>query len=551
MRRTLFRALGSLEARLLIPLCLTIGVVLAAHAVLGFRATTDHFARLVHSELERCSQMVIGATHDAMLLNRPQEVQATIERLVNAPEMSAIRVYDKGGMITRSTHQAELGTQMALQDAACASCHPGGLETGPAVVQHGILARSLDGHDVLRRLTVIENQPACTEAACHIHPAEQEILGVLDIEMSMAPYDLAIAAARRHLLWTTLLLLAISAFVSFFFVRRVVQRPVADLHKGTLRIAAGDLDTRIDVRGADELARLGEAFNTMVADLRQARQDVTRWSETLEQRVQAKTEELQHAQRQVLHMETMASLGKLSATVAHELNNPISGILTYARLVKRELAEQPIDESIRAQLERYLTLVDKECTRCGAIVHNLLTFARRKGSAMAPVDLNEIVNRSVMLIDHHLHIHGVRCLVHHLEGDPIVVADGGQIEQALLALLMNAVEAMQAAGKPEPTLTVRLSADDDRVTLEVSDTGVGIAPETLEQIFEPFFSTKGNESGVGLGLAVVYGIVNRHEGSIAVDSEPGVGTTVRIQLPRRPAAADAPGAGRGSPMEVR
>lgn len=531
MRRCIVNALASLEARLLIPLCLTIGLVLAAHAVLGFRATTDHFTRLVHSELERSSHMVIGATHDAMLLNRPQDVQATIERLASAPEMSAIRIYDKGGRITRSTDLDERGQRLEIRDDACAPCHPEGREAGSGVLRHGTLSQSLGGHDVLHRLTVIENKPSCSEAACHIHPADQRVLGVLDVEVSMAPYDMAVNAARRHLLWTTLLLIGISACVSFFFVRRVVQRPVAALRKGTLRIAAGDLDTRIDVRGADDLARLGEAFNSMVSDLRQAREDVRRSSETLEQRVEAKTEELQNAQRQVLHMETMASLGKLSATVAHELNNPISGILTYARLVKRELADQSMDEDIREQLERYLTLVDKECTRCGAIVHNLLTFARRRGSDMAPVDLNEVVERSVMLIRHHLHIHGVRCVSERLDGDPIVVADAGQIEQALLAVLMNAIEAMQAAGRPRPTLAIRMSADDERVTLEVTDTGVGIASDALPQIFEPFFSTKGKK-GTGLGLFSAKRIVEEeHHGKLEVASTVGEGTTFTLRLP--------------------
>ena len=153
----------------------------------------------------------------------------------------------------------------------------------------------------------------------------------------MAPLEAAIRTAQRQFLWTTLILILIVGVVAAVFIRRVVQRPVNELYEGTRRIADGDLDTRIEVRGRHELARLAEAFNQMAGDLRTARREVTEWSQKLEDKVVEKTEELGRAQRQVLHMEKMASLGKLSATVAHELNNPLSGMLTYARLVRREL----------------------------------------------------------------------------------------------------------------------------------------------------------------------------------------------------------------------
>lgn len=534
MSRRLGAFLRSLEIRLVVPLCLTIAMVLAVHAWLGFRSSKDHFSRLVEAEVQRCSELVMGATHDGMLLDHPEEVQATIERLAEAPEIVAIRVYDKDGRIARSADPGELGQTRSIKSETCLSCHESGEEKGGALFEHQKRLRSDDGHDVLSRLTVIENQPSCSTAACHVHPEEQKVIGVLDVEMSMQPYEAAIVSARTQLLWTTLVLVGVSGGLAALFVRRVVQRPVAALHAGTRRIAAGDLDTHIDVRGAHELARLGEAFNHMVADLRSAREDITRWSATLEQRVEAKTAELQQAQRQVLHMETMASLGKLSATVAHELNNPIAGILTYARLVKRELRELPIDQRAREEMERYLSLIDKESTRCGAIVHNLLTFARRKGADMASVDINEIADRSIMLVRHHMEMHGVRLEHQPLDGDSTIVADPGQIEQAFLALMMNAIEAMQSSCAPDLCLGVRLSGEADSVEIQISDTGVGITPEFMPHIFEPFFSTKGKSSGVGLGLAVVYGIVNRHGGVIDVESTVGVGSTFHLRLPRHP-----------------
>ncbi len=320
------------------------------------------------------------------------------------------------------------------------------------------------------------------------------------------------------------MLIGIVGAVAAVFIRRLVHRPVFQLYEATRRIADGDLDTRIEVRGGHELARLAEAFNRMAHDLSAARREVIDWSQKLEEKVVEKTEELRRAERQVLHMEKMASLGKLSATVAHELNNPISGILAYARLVRRELDEQPLDAEVRDELARYLGWMEKECGRCGAIVQNLLLFARRTGAAMAPVDLNEVVERSLMLVRHHLEISGIRLRSQPLAGDSRIVADAGQLQQALVALLVNAVEAMNGPEAHYGELTVRLGGDAEQVQIEIGDTGVGIPPDVLPHIFDPFFSTKEKENGVGLGLAVVYGIVQRHGGRIDVETKAGYGS---------------------------
>jgi two-component system NtrC family sensor kinase len=233
-------------------------------------------------------------------------------------------------------------------------------------------------------------------------------------------------------------------------------------------------------------------------------------------------------------MEKMASLGKLSATVAHELNNPIAGMLTYTRLVQRVLAEQRLDADVRRELDGYLSVLQHECSRCGTIVQNLLLFARRTGAEMTPTDVNEVVERSLMLVRHHLEIAGVRLHRERFEGDPAIIADPGQLQQALVALLVNAVEAIKESGDGDGELTVRVDGDADEVRIHIADSGVGIPPEVLPRIFEPFFSTKDKESGVGLGLAVVYGIVQRHGGEIDVDSVPGRGATFHLRLPRRP-----------------
>ena len=252
-----------------------------------------------------------------------------------------------------------------------------------------------------------------------------------------------------------------------------------------------------------------------------------------------KTAELQQAQRQVLHMEKMASLGKLSATVAHEINNPLTGMLIYAGLSRRDLQEQPLDPAVREEVMRYLSVIERECRRCGGIVQNLLLFARRSGASMAPVDVNDVVRQSLMLVEHHLHMSGLKLQAEFLEGDSRITADGGQLQQALVALLVNAVEAMSGLPEGQGELVVGLHGTADSIRIDIGDNGIGIPSDVLPQIFEPFFSTKEAENGVGLGLSVVYGIVQRHGGRIEVDSKVGKGTTFHLTLPRQPPAETA------------
>jgi two-component system NtrC family sensor kinase len=529
------RALHSLGFRLLMPLCLAIGIVLASYATISFRATEGHFLHLVRGDIERTSEMIKRATHNAMLSNRKEDVQATISRLAETPDIAAIRVYDKTGRIVMSARPDEIGMQVMAENETCRACHQDDRTISKAaILQPGKRAHEELRRDVVRHLSAIENGPGCSTAACHAHPADKTVLGVLDLEMSTAPMTAAVSTAKSQFLWTTAILTCVVLAVVAVFIRRGLQRPISRLCAGTRRIAQGDLDTRVEVRGHDELAELAGALNSMAGDLAAARREVTEWSQNLETKVLEKTAELQQAQRQVLHMDKMASLGKLSATVAHEINNPLSGMSVYAGLCRRNLLEQPLEPAFRDEVIRYLELIERECQRCGVIVQNLLVFARQSGGALAMVDVNEIVRHSLMLVEHHLHISGLKLTCELLPGDSQIIADGGQLHQALVALLVNAVEAMSELPAGQGELTVRLRNRTDSIAIEIGDNGIGIPEDVLPRIFEPFFSTKEATNGVGLGLAVVYGIVERHGGHIDVTSNAGPGATFHVVLPRKP-----------------
>jgi two-component system NtrC family sensor kinase len=242
-------------------------------------------------------------------------------------------------------------------------------------------------------------------------------------------------------------------------------------------------------------------------------------------------------------VEKMASLGKLAAVVAHEINNPLAGIRTYARVLRRQLAPgaAPPTPEQSAETDRILQMVDGEAGRCGDIVRNLLAFSRQTGARLAEEDLAPVVERCRMLLKHQAEMLNVTLEARVEPGLPKVVCDGAQVQQMILALAMNALEATP----PDGRVSIEAAPDGDGVKLVVADTGWGIPKDHLDRIFEPFFTTKEAGKGVGLGLAVVYGIVTAHHGRIDVQSEPGRGTTFTVRLPARPPEGAEAGAGEG------
>jgi PAS domain S-box-containing protein len=240
-------------------------------------------------------------------------------------------------------------------------------------------------------------------------------------------------------------------------------------------------------------------------------------------------QELKGVQEQVIRSEKLASLGKLSATIAHEINNPIAVVLTYIKLMMKLVSRDQFSEVRIEDISRYLETMVYEMTRCGEIVKNLLAFSRRNKIDIKPQEIDQIINRTLVLISHDLELKEIK-LTGKVDPDlPKVKCDFRQIQQALLNLIGNASEAMENGG----TLTVLAGrADKDGfIEIRISDTGCGISEQDQKSIFEPFFTTKEEEKGVGLGLSVVYGIITNHKGSVEVESEVGKGSTFKVFLP--------------------
>ena len=304
------------------------------------------------------------------------------------------------------------------------------------------------------------------------------------------------------------------------FVARRITRPLAVMVDATGKIAQGDLRHRVNLEGRDEIGQLARAFNGMTDELSLAHEDLTQWGRTLERRVEERTRELRETQDQLVVSEKLASLGKMAAGVAHEINNPLTTILINAHL----LLERPGRD---AEERETLNLIADETTRCAAIVRGLLEFARLTPSQAAPTDINDIIDRTLLLLEKQASVRNIGIEKTLDRTLPPIEVDKNKIQQVFSNLAINACEAMPTGG----TLVVSslMSRDGTHIEVTFTDTGVGISKENIPRLFDPFFTTK--SFGTGLGLAVSYGIIRQRGGTILVRSAVGKGTVFTVRIP--------------------
>jgi two-component system NtrC family sensor kinase len=376
----------------------------------------------------------------------------------------------------------------------------------------------------------IKNEEGCSISACHAHSPDQTILGVLDVQMSLNELDRAASRAKFliNIIIVSFILLAIVFIATVVYI--MVHRPISLLEIGTGRLAKGELDYRINMRRKDELGNLALSINDMAINLNRADTELRNWSKLLEKRVEEKSAELEEVNKELLQIEKMASLGKMAASVAHELNNPLAGILTFAKLLIKKIKNKSSHHFEKDNFIEKLEHIRSESMRCGNIVRNLLTFARGSATNFHECILKDIIERALKIVNHHIELAKITVNQRISIQPETIICDPDQLLQAFVALMVNAVEAMPDGGKLEITAE-HLDQDADRVIIQIKDTGVGIPEEVKDNILEPFFTTKKDQNGVGLGLSVVYGIIQRHHGKIWLQSQRDKGTTFFIELP--------------------
>jgi len=531
---------NSLTVRLTTALVVIIGLLIAG-AVSVQRALQERGAdELARQNGLSLSDTVYGALQNSMLMNDGFGVDNTIRSIAARSSDVLIRIFDKQGKVAYSSVPDEVGRTFDTGARFCRRCH----EKAPPIDRLDATRRTqfinLAGVRTLGIIRPIENERACSTASCHAHEPDRHLLGLLAVEVSMASSDREQQHTGRLMTAVGVGAIVVISVVVLLLMRNELHRPIHALVNTLDALGRQDYSARFVGTERTELAFVGAAINRMAQELDRANAELLRWAQTLERRVDEKTAELKIAQERVLRVERMASLGKLAAVVAHEINNPLASVLTYSRLLVRR-AESPTKGLVVGDDTReILDAIASESARCGAIVSNLLLFTRSGGGAQ-PTSLNDVTKRVLFLLKHKMDLAKVEAVTDLKADLPTLECDPGQIEQALLALCVNAIEAMPTGG----TLTIRSTVvQPAAIEIVIRDTGVGIPAEVLAHVFEPFFSTKseGGFTGLGLGLAVVDGIVNKYHGRIAVTSDPGQGTSFTLTFPL-PAAATQEGTG--------
>lgn len=524
------RLTRSLSAKLISLLLLVMVGIFGLLGYLNIHLHRQHLEAATLASAERVSDVIKRSTSYYMLRNDREGMYHAMATMADEPGMVRVRIFDREGRISYSSDTSEIRHSVDQSAEACYGCHA---RSQPLTrlnrPDRFRIYRDNKGQRILGVITPIENQPACSNAECHAHPAGQQVLGVLDANLSLAKADTQLAQTSQRMLAYTLIALLDISLLSWLFVWRLVGQPLKRLKNGTKELADGNLGFQLEVDSRDEAGELATSFNRMSLQLRAANEEIVAWARTLEDRVDEKTRELKRAHEHVLHVEKMATIGKMAAVVAHEINNPLSGILTYAKLVRKWIERGEAVTAKRVDAEQCLNLIAEESRRCGDLVKNLLTFSRTAPMNVQTTDLDAVVDRSVLLIAHQLELNGIELHTDLSQDLPRIQCDPGQIEQVLLALVMNAIDAMPHGGNL--WISTRLGEAGDDIAIRVRDDGSGIPSDILPNIFEPFLTTKETGKSVGLGLAVSQNIVERHRGRIEVESEPGKGTTFTVTLP--------------------
>ncbi|MEQ1917833.1 MAG: ATP-binding protein [Elusimicrobiota bacterium] len=421
-QRTLRKRLGF---KLTLAVCATALVTITVFAVFNIRSHRRSLLAEVERHASQLSEAVKSGTEYDMLENERGRIHESIKRMGSQSGIERIRVMNKTGAVIYSSDASEIGTMVDKKAESCFLCHSAGrpLERLDMKERTRVFRLSPDSPRTLGIINPIYNAPGCWTAACHAHPKSQVVLGVLDVTLPLASVDKDIRRAQVEVaVFALSAILALSLIVAFL-VKRWVDEPVEALLAATQRVAGGDLAYTIEEKRDDELGMLARSFNHM-------------------------TQKLSAARLQLFQSDKLASLGRLAAGVAHEINNPLTGVLTYSSFLLKRTKDQP-------ELQEDLKVIVRETIRSREIVKSLLDFARQSVPKKMEVDVNEIVARAASVVESQLALNRVK-LVKVLDPElPKAAVDANQIQQVFINLFVNASDAIGPKGG---TITVSSSS---------------------------------------------------------------------------------------------
>jgi two-component system NtrC family sensor kinase len=612
---------------------LTLGVVVTAllviivFAAFSIRSESRSLLQEVGRHANQLSEHIQSDLHYDMLQNNYERIHAGIQRIGKQQSIDRVRILNKAGEIIYSSEASDIGTMVDQHAESCYRCHSEGkpLEHLDTPERTRVFRLDADSPRMLGIINPIYNEESCWNAACHAHSESQTVLGVLDITIPLTDVDRNIRNSQVTIIVFALSAIAMLSLVVGLLVRWWVDRPVQALVAATREVAGGNLKYTVDVKNQDELGVLATSFNNM-------------------------TEKLAEARLQLFQSDKLASLGRLAAGVAHEINNPLTAVLTYSSFLLKRSGGQ-------AETQKDLEVIVSETIRCREIVKSLLDFSRQTVPKKRKADINEILGRARDVVESQLALGRVELVMDLDDGLPSITVDANQIQQVFINLMVNASDAIGEANGTirvtsralrlnptdvvqvkqalcrkrhdlvdrkvkidnKPAITMRYTRgdqdglihldpmygsrdhrlgdmpaldedvdlqcpecrvsllaegescpkcgspvfayevplkglvqgclqdgcgwshwkhvesewDDKFVEVRVQDDGCGIPKSQRSKLFEPFATTKG-QKGTGLGLAVSWGIIDNHNGTITVESEVGVGTTFIVRIPVQP-----------------
>ena len=501
-----------------------------------FRSVNENYMKSVISENgNNVGFLVEGALYQSMMENDQTNLQRMLDQINTMSGIDNVSMYDKNNNLV---YTSIINDSTSHSDPDCISCHED-FNQMFSTDKKSYRIVDADSECVMnpkngniRNLLIkspVLNTPSCSAAACHAHNPEEKVLGSLIIKMPLQGLDNALKESTTdYFLLASVLTVFLIVFLIYFTNKRI-KTPLNELIKASEAVTRGDKSKRLQIKPhqLSDMRMVSHAFNEMLDNLQSANLELENWSQQLEYKVQKKSEELGQAHNELINIERIASLGKLSLSVAHEINNPLSGILVYSKLVQKQLSNPNLDQDKISNMLKHLKLIESETKRCGDIVKGLLDFSRKDQEGFEPKHLHEILLETFDLMAHTMKIGDIHFISDLAAKKEMISCSPNQIKQACLAIMVNASEAVAKNGE----IVVRtFNPDENHVRIEFTDNGIGIANEDISHIFEPFFSTKEKTTGIGLGLSIVHGIVQSHKGKIEVKSERGKETTFAITL---------------------
>jgi two-component system NtrC family sensor kinase len=502
-----------------------------------FRSVNEKYLKsFLEENGNNIGSLVEGALYKSMLENDRKSLQSTLDIINRMSGIDDVNLYDNFNTLAYSSISGDTTNH---SDPDCKSCHNDIATMFPAMKKSYRIIDvnsecSMNHNNNNSRHILISspvlNSPSCYTASCHAHDQSTEVLGSLLIKLPLKELDDSFDKSRKNYFLLAALMTGLLLVFLFLFTSEKIKKPLNSLIVASEAVSKGDNSRRLEVKPhqLSDMRMVSVAFNHMLDNLQKASTELQNWSQQLEYKVQKKSEELGQVQNELMNIERIASLGRLSLSVAHEINNPLSGILIYAKLIQKQLQNQDLEPAKKESMLKNLKLIENETKRCGDIVKGLLDFSRKDQNDFEPRNLNGILIETYDLLTHPMKVSNISFLSDFSAKKDLIFCSPNQIKQVCVAILVNAMEAIHENGE---VLFRTTNPDDSHIRIDITDNGSGIAADDLPHIFEPFFSTKEKANGIGLGLAIVHGIVQNHKGKNEVRSERGKGTTISIILP--------------------